>query len=128
VAAARILRLGLFLAHHLLNAALPPTVMNAIAADTALDPLGQEVVRSLANAGFTEPGIRQRSWFFLRTRERWSDRLRYVLRFAWTPTPGDWSFVALPSGLTGLYPILRMVRLAGKYGLGIGQHSEQEPR
>jgi hypothetical protein len=128
VAAARILRLGLFLAHHLLNAALPTTVMNAIAADTALDPLGREVVRSLANAGFTEPGIRERSWFFLRTRERWSDRLRYVLRFAWTPTPGDWSFVALPSGLTGLYPILRMVRLAGKYGLGIWQHSQQEPR
>lgn len=127
VGAARILRLGLFLAHHLLGAVLPPFGTNAIAADEALDPLGQEVLRGLANIGLTEPGIRQRGWFFLRTRERWSDRLRYVLRFAWTPTPGDWSFVALPSGLTGLYPVLRMVRLAGKYGLGIWRHSEQEP-
>ena len=128
VGAARILRLGSFLANHLLGAALPPMMTNAIAADAVLDPLGQEVLHNLANIGFTEPGIRQRSRFFLRTRERWSDRFRYVLRFAWTPTPGDWSFVALPNALTGLYPILRVVRLAGKYGLGIWQHSEQEPR
>ena len=126
--AARILRLGLYLAHHLLEVELPPQAVKAITADRALQPLGQEVLRSLANIGLKEPGIRERGWFFLRTRERWSDRIRYVLRFAWTPTPGDWSFVTLPDRLFALYPILRMVRLAGKYGFGSWRRPGRERR
>jgi len=125
--AERMLWLGLFLAHHVLGAALPDAIARRLQDRSELRRLTDQVTRGL----FIEPGGRpdlfERSAhqplaarvlfhpFHLRVRERFADRIRYCLRLAFTPSVADWEFVELPSALFFLYHLLRPVRLAGKY-------------
>jgi Uncharacterised nucleotidyltransferase len=49
-----------------------------------------------------------------RLRERWRDRFRFLMRLTFTPGPGEWSSVALPSVLSPAYVAVRAFRLTGK--------------
>jgi hypothetical protein len=50
----------------------------------------------------------------LRTRERATDRLRFVTRLAFTPGPGEWDMLRLPEPLFPLYHFVRFYRLGRK--------------
>jgi hypothetical protein len=47
-----------------------------------------------------------------RVRERLSDRLRFGLHLATTPSTGEWSIVRLPGPMFPLYGVLRAGRVA----------------
>jgi hypothetical protein len=49
-------------------------------------------------------------------RERSSDRLRYLISVAFTPSGADWEAMALPRQLFAVYAMTRPLRLAWKYG------------
>ncbi|MCU1296113.1 MAG: hypothetical protein JWO91_391 [Acidobacteriaceae bacterium] len=51
----------------------------------------------------------------MRLRERWTDRVRFLLRLAFTPSAGEWASVQLPALLFPLYRIVRVVRLARRF-------------
>ncbi len=119
----RVLLLGLDLAHRLFQAPLPPAVTRLLDSHPEIARLEERVYAQWADPSASEPGLFGRSRFFLRARERWSDRARYLFRFAFTPTPGDWMSVSLPDALFPLYGVLRWFRIAGKYALGIGQRA-----
>jgi hypothetical protein len=114
----RLLLLGLFLAADLLNAPVPEDILRRARAGRTLQSLAGQVRRSLFSEDSTSPGEWQTHRFFLRARERLSDKLAYCLRLAATPTEGDYALVKLPSGLSFLYYPIHMVRLIAKYGFG----------
>jgi putative nucleotidyltransferase-like protein len=110
----RLLYLPLYLAHELLDAPVPAEVLARIAADRAIHAIAGEVqARPLLQAVGEEWSVADHR-FFLRSRERRSDRLRYLLRLAMTPGTAEWQSVRLPGFLFPLYPAVRLVRLAAK--------------
>ncbi len=116
----RMLLLGVHLAHRLFQAPLPTPVTRLLDSHPEIARLEERVYAQWTDPSASEPGLLARSRFFLRARESWSDRVRYLFRFAFTPTPGDWMSVSLPDALFPLYRVVRWFRLAGKYALGIG--------
>jgi hypothetical protein len=121
VGAERILLLGLRLAGDLLEAPIPLEVAQRTQSDASLTPLVAQVRANLFLEPAPTPGILETALFHLGARERWRDRLMYVLRFATSPNIEDWTLVQLPAGLSFLYLPLRAARLAAKYGLRGGR-------
>jgi hypothetical protein len=80
----RLVRLGLGLAQALVDAPLPREVAAWVRRDRGLDDLVRDVcVRRLRPAA-TPPGLLESARFHLRSRERWSDRVRDAARGAGT--------------------------------------------
>jgi len=67
-----------------------------------------------------ELDVESRDYFRLMTqvRERWRDRLRFVLRLAVTPTVTEWRSVRLPEKLFPLYTLVRVARVAARLRSG----------
>jgi hypothetical protein len=113
----RMLLLALWLAHDLLECALPGFVLDRINADPTIGELAAVVRSSIFSDAEYNPEVVQRSGFHMRSRERLRDRIRYGVGRALFPTTEDWDAVRLPKALAGWYPVLRPFRLAFKHGL-----------
>jgi hypothetical protein len=62
-------------------------------------------------------GIFKDQLLYLKMRERFKDKARYVLYLTFTPNTRDWNLLRLPNFLFSLYYILRPIRLLAKYGV-----------
>ncbi len=113
---ARMLLLGLSLAVTLLDLTVPDPVMRAVRRDRAMGRITERVLGSLLRAAPKRHGIFRKVLFHLRARERLTDRVRYCVRLATTPTVRDWQCVPLPEPLLPLAALLRPFRLLVKYG------------
>jgi hypothetical protein len=111
--ARRILLLGLSLAADLLHAPVPPDVLAQARADRALVRLAGQVRAALFQESGSAGGLR----FFLRTRERFRDKLSCCARLALLPNEEDYACLPLPALLSPLYYPLHAFRVAGKFGL-----------
>jgi hypothetical protein len=111
----RILFLGLFIAKDLLNVSLPEKVLHHIEAEPMIKILARKVeqrmFRSNNSTSFLESCL-----FHLKAREHLRDRVRYCIQLTMNTTPRDWAFISLPPSLFFLYPLIRPIRLATKYG------------
>lgn len=128
--AERMLLLGLFLAHELLDANVPETFLASAIADRIVPTLAKEVIARRFSLETSPPRHRGRFRFhFLPTRVRalcqmyhfhWrakenlSDRIRFF-GAQFVPTCGDWTSIALPDRFFPLYYVIRPFRLIGKY-------------
>jgi len=110
----RILGLSVWLAHHLLGAAIPSTAQEIIDGDPQIPRLGEECAARLARCA--SYGLESTEYFrqMRHLRERRSDRCRYLWRLVWTPGPGDVEAVALPEFLFRLYRGVRIGRIVQK--------------
>lgn len=114
VGARRMVLLGLWLAGELLDVELPPAIQAGLRADSAVQRLGRQTrVRLLGGA--PAPGWAEAAAYFLRARERLSDRLRYCALLATTPYVRDWALVSLPASAAALYYVVRPFRVLGQY-------------
>jgi hypothetical protein len=52
----------------------------------------------------------------VRGRERWRDRVRFLVRLAFTPGVADWKAVSFPEKMFPMYRIARMYRLGRRIG------------
>lgn len=107
--------LGLRLASDLLGAPLRGEVARRVRSDAIAGALAGEVTRRLFHAPRRPAGLVDGLRFQLRLRERRRDRLRYVIRYALEPKVSDLKVVRLPRFLTGLYYVVRLLRVARKY-------------
>jgi Uncharacterised nucleotidyltransferase len=114
----RTLFLGLHLAGYLLGSEMPANVCLKIKKDAIAVSLAQRLAADFFTSGkrasLNNPGL-ARDWFYLQTRERWRDRLRYLRYSAgWflLPSQKDKQWVRLPAGLAWLYLFLRPLRVA----------------
>ncbi|MFZ0413958.1 MAG: nucleotidyltransferase family protein [Candidatus Acidiferrales bacterium] len=114
----RMLKLGLWLAHEILGAALPGEVAALVETDRAAARLGSAVSGHLL-AGRKLPGsILRRSLYRIRMTESLRDGLRYWVRLSTAPAEEDWSMLDVPKPLARSYALLRPLRLWKKYRSG----------
>jgi len=115
----RMVLLGLFLASHLLGAALPEEVVRRAQDDPAVKKLAGQVTEQLFGEANGLTGFFGGAYFHplhLKMKERLPDKFRYCVRAATTQTAEDWELLTLPNFLFPFYYVLRPLRLAGKYG------------
>ncbi len=105
----RMLDLGLALAGDLLGPRGPRRRLEPV--DAGVAPLKAEVFCRLRDGG---PPPEDWWRFYLRARERVSDRAAILFRTAIVPTIGDWRMLDLPQALNGLHYALRPFRLLGR--------------
>jgi hypothetical protein len=119
----RMLFLGLLLASDLLGVALPEVVSRRVLADPTVKVLARQVCEQLFRetehkAEFLEghEGPPALHALHLKVRERLSDQIRYCVRKTTTLSGEDWELLPLPKLLFPFYRVLRLIRLAAKYG------------
>jgi hypothetical protein len=117
VAGERRLALGLYLAHHLLDAPLPESIHRRIAAQPAVKSLARSVTRRLFQPTAPEVSLFEYWSFRLRVLDRWPQRAQDLLG-SLNPSVVEWADWPLPRYLSFLYYPLRLGRLLIEYGSG----------
>lgn len=118
--AQRILGLGLFLAHDLLDADLPPWVLQKVRSDPEIPLVAKKMKKNLLGdeRGKALGSLRFRLSFYWKMKERWRDKIRDMLHHIFiflTPTRKEWDRLPLPDAWFPLYYFFRPLRLAKKY-------------
>jgi len=113
----RVFLLGLYLAHELLDATLPPQILQKIRRDSAVCWLTDIALDQFQ--GNATLGVLPRALFRLRSRDSLVQGVRHMVRLTMSPTERDRQSTNLPASLAGLYILLRPFRLLREYGLGI---------
>ncbi|MBI1761456.1 MAG: nucleotidyltransferase family protein [Acidobacteria bacterium] len=111
----RVTRLGLLLAHGLLDAPLPAGIIQQLTQDQALLRLGAATVTQMLSQQPAATGMQSQFRYFFQLQQSWPARLRYLLRLVTAPNIGDWEFQPLPGNWAFLYAFLRPLRLLKKY-------------
>jgi hypothetical protein len=123
---ARAVRLGLALAHDLLEAPLPDQLIAWIGADAKIPGLIDWVASRLFVP--IDSGARSEQWaafkFELAVKDSSRDRMRDGLCRLFLPTGQDWAAARLPDSMFAIYHVLRPVRLLGRY-LGMSREARQ---
>jgi hypothetical protein len=111
---ARILRVSLLLAEHLLGAKVPSAADSTLPKDSKAAALSEEIEKHIASQ--SDFDVESLAYFrlMLRLRERQTDRMRFLSRLAFTPGPGEWAAIRLPRLLFPLYRLVRISRLAAR--------------
>jgi len=109
---ARIVGISLLLAHRLLGVPIPAVVEAALASDKQAECLADEIRSTILENHHCNPESLAYFRLMTRVRECAQDRARFLWRLLITPSVGEWSTAKLPSGLFGLYRIVRLFRLA----------------
>ena len=107
----RMLLLGVFLAHQLLDTRLPEDVLERVQGTRILWMMANKVCERLFVRPEDVPSQSELTRFRLRSRERLRDRVSYCLKRALTPTHKDLENLKLPTALEFLYPLVRPFRL-----------------
>jgi Uncharacterised nucleotidyltransferase len=126
----RMLLLGLYLAHQLLGASLPESILAQFVLDPTLPTLTAQIQENLFQSATinidptTDATIldRERDAIYRTTMGSSRDRIWYWIDIILTPTPLEWEIVALPQWLFPVYYLIRSIRLAIKYA-GNGKRS-----
>lgn len=104
---------GAQVAHLLLGCPLPSAIREAAARVRAVRRLAEEAAARMAAGVSLSTGIVRQSAFAFRTREGWSDRMRFLGRLLFVPGAADLHQMPLPSAGYPLYSCTRPFRLAG---------------
>jgi hypothetical protein len=111
----RIVLLGLYLSHTLLDLPLPENIKSGVSNNRVVKKLGQHII----DLHFSTPDRQGRSYgsfsLLWRMRENPTDRLRFAYRALFAPKIDDFKYIALPRHLVFLYPLIRPFRLGSKY-------------
>jgi len=106
----RMLLVGLFLAHELLESPVPGEVLSKIEADPTIGFLVRQVRRRFVQLRGT-PSVFVELFFQIATRERLRDRIKYLSRLGVALNVTDWEVLNLPALLKSFYYVVRPFRL-----------------
>lgn len=110
-----VLALGLRLVHEVLDAELPPAVLQWAQNDRVVRPLARRVIERLHSDRPTPPSSLELTMFNARLAESRWDSVRHIAALLKAPTEADAELIRLPESLLFLYYPLRVARLAAKY-------------
>ena len=122
--ARRMVSLGVFLAHQLLNAPLPETILQCAQNDKTVVRLATRVSDPWQLGTSSNLGALGEHLFFLQARERWRDRVAYCGHLMFCPTDRDYAAFSLPPILSGLYYPLHTLRVAAACALASFHRSQ----
>lgn len=111
----RRLAVGLHLAHHLLDMALPQDVMYAISVQPRSTALACAIGDALFQEEFPQLDPLQELRFDLTLYDRRTQQFRHCVEMLLAPSYYDWSQRTLPRALAFVYLPRRLIRLAKKY-------------
>jgi hypothetical protein len=114
----RIFLLGVYLAHVLLDGPLPPHVLHQIRAEKTIAYLVVRLQKRMF-VPLGQPGPSKiADLLYIMSRDRWHDKITYtlyrlqvVLNGVFIAREDDFAFLALPPSLSGLYYVIRPLRL-----------------
>jgi hypothetical protein len=114
----RVLMLGIYLAHEVAGASLPPEILDRARGDVKVRWLAGRVIEQYAGNLDTNRGVVPRALFRFRSSDRFWPGLRQLIRLSMSPTESDRESMPLPGFLSPFYALVRPIRLLGEYGLG----------
>jgi Uncharacterised nucleotidyltransferase len=102
------------IANEILGTPSPAPVQELIHQDPEAGRIAEQLCRDIGRG--EEPEMESLAYFRLmaRVRERWSDRLRFGVRLAITPSVNEWALVRLPEPMFPLYRVVRVGRVVRK--------------
>jgi hypothetical protein len=115
----RLLLLGLDLAHEMLAAPLPQSVLEKIEEDSNVFWLAKRVRESYEGVSDVGANVLSRTAFRVRSRDALAQGIFHMLRLATVPTESDRAMIHLPQVFSPLYVLLRPWRLLREYGVGL---------
>jgi Uncharacterised nucleotidyltransferase len=110
----RIVAVTFILAARLLGTRMPQPVQERIRNDRAAEGLADRILPIITQGAEYDTESMAYFRLIMDVRERSRDRLRFVVRLAFTPSVGEWSSIRLPGPLFPLYRVVRLMRLAGR--------------
>jgi hypothetical protein len=110
----RTVLLGLGLAQDATRINLPTEVESQIRADTGATNLKGRVLADLLPGRTAQVPLFELTLFFLRSKERMSDKLEFFLKRLALPSPEDWKAIRLPDLFYILYIPVRAFRISAK--------------
>lgn len=110
----RIVGVSLVLAVRLLQVSIPDSVLRLIQADATIPKLCDRIAADISESEEYSTESLEYFRLMMTLRERLSDRLRFGVRLALTPSVGEWDVVNLPGPLFPLYRVVRLFRLGGR--------------
>jgi len=117
--AERILLFGLLLANDLLGIALPEKVLHKAEAEATIKLLAAQRCENF----FLDVASPIRAWessfSHIRVWKCFKEKVRYCLGLAFTPNVKDIELLKFPASLFSLYYLMRPMRLAAEYGMGV---------
>ena len=114
----RLLLLGLYLAHEMVGASLPQSVLERARRDAQVQWLAGKVLEQYERNSDPSVGVWPRAIFRIRSCDGFRQGLRQFIRLSLSPTETDRKTVRLPGFLSPFYALVRPLRLLRKYGLG----------
>ena len=113
----RVTLLCLFLVRDLTGIDLPEEVSAKIERRPVVRRLAERAYRKLFYEVGDPAGIFKDQLLYLKMRERFGDKIRFVYHLAFTPNVKDWGLLPFGSTWSPLYYLLRPFRLIITYGL-----------
>jgi 2-polyprenyl-3-methyl-5-hydroxy-6-metoxy-1,4-benzoquinol methylase len=122
----RVLLLGLYLAHEVIGASLPQSVLDRALDDSHVKYLSSKIVEQYNGNSDSSVGVWPRAAFRLRSCDGYWQGLRQLSRLSMSPTESDRQTISLPGFLSPLYTLVRPFRLLGQYGLGLNRQGKPD--
>ena len=113
----RIVTISLALALRFFGSPLPADVSVRVRSDSSANAIARRIEQSFSSRQRREPGAFARFRLRRQMLEGFAEGWSYSVRLATLPSDDDWFAMRLPSFLAPLYPVLRPLRLLGKYGV-----------
>jgi hypothetical protein len=98
----RLMCLSLLFSAKLCGAVYPPQVSQSIAEEAQARALFYQAIRKIS-ARPVNSSVSSRLFFYIRSRERWRDRLHILLEHIFIPVETDWRTIPLPACLFPFY-------------------------
>ena len=113
----RMVRLALYVAHHMLDVPLPESVLQKVESDAITKRLGEGILARFLRGGNEPLPVFSRFRFRVASRDRFWQGMRYALRLATAPTDPDRADLPLPARLSSAHSWLRPFLLMRRYGI-----------
>jgi hypothetical protein len=117
----RMLYLGLHLAHELLEAPLPEGILQGISKDRTVAKTAQIIRERLFGRSDGNEGVLETCIFYIKMRERYRDKVRFLFRTFIRPVPGQWDQLGLEGPCARVSNVIRHVLMSVGYGLGLAR-------
>ena len=113
----RMVNLGLLLADNLLQTKIPENIKEKALNDPATVKLRDQIEERFTTVEDISQSTVRKYYFHISVRERFIDKLLYIIRFVFVPTISDWQFIKIPGALWVLYYLIRPFRIILKASL-----------
>jgi 2-polyprenyl-3-methyl-5-hydroxy-6-metoxy-1,4-benzoquinol methylase len=123
---ARVLLLGLYLAHEVIGAPLPQSVRDRALNNSHVKYIFSKIIEQYDGNSNSIVGVWPRAVFRLRSCDGYWQGLRQLSRLSMSPTESDRQTISLPGFLSPLYTLVRPFRLLGQYGLGLNRQGKPD--